>query len=75
MLTIANPRSGRYAVWVGVYGESGEYVDGVFGISELGNAVSMGDQGGSGQGYTDSGSARTTTPAPVRSSSSTETRA
>ena len=72
MLTVSNPRSGRYAVWVGVYGESGEYVDGVFGISELGNAVSMGDQGGSGQGFTDSGSTRTPTPAPIRSSSSTE---
>ena len=43
-LTVVNPSRGRYTVWVGVYGESSQYVDGVLGISELGHEVSVSDR-------------------------------
>lgn len=45
MLTIADPPAGRYVVWAGVYAASGEYVDGVVGFSEIGNAVSVANLG------------------------------
>lgn len=46
VVTVSKPTSGAYRAWVGVYSSAGEYVDGVFGVSEVGEEVSMGTSSG-----------------------------
>jgi len=41
MVTIESPGSGRYAIWAGVFSENDDIVDGVVGVSEVGNEVSL----------------------------------